>query len=509
MTKANPVLSQISSRLPAFLQTPAAARTLRAVLFVLAMLVPIASLLYVPIFIEKPLDHFTPNYWNDEVGYWRYVDTFRVAGFESGYHVFEERIPTLRFSHFDVHGPFYPMFIGTIARFTGWTFVTPIYINVALISLAVGLCMWITRMSSLQIFMMMVLIASFWIIPLHSMGISQEPLHQAFAIVMGGIFGYLLQHRTLNKIQTALLMAVILYMAFIRVQWALVIFPLWLLRTPRITLWTVLQATLLTGVFASGGYLMFTLTASPGGSSITAAMEALRTNFFEGVGKLLETMRLNTEKVFAQLGMTILTSQLLLALGILSGIFVIARNTRSYLSALFHSYNLGLVLLLALLLYLPNGYARVWGVCLLISLIVIIVQKQYRLFATLFLITLFFFPAFVLEYNQWQGDFLFNPIVVQAEREKMATLVEVDLTLDAWCNTVLFDVALYNYRALLFPSEMGLAWYYPTEFPDLPIKSKYIYSQYEMPSELRLELIAEAPFGGSGNLYRNLDANCP
>jgi hypothetical protein len=56
---------------------------------------------------------------------------------------------------------------------------------------------------------------------------------------------------------------------------------------------------------------------------------------------------------------------------------------------------------------------------------------------------------------------------------------------------------------------MGLAWYYPSEFPDLPIQSKYLYTHYEFPPELNVELIAEKPFGGSGNLYRNLDAACP
>lgn len=81
----------------------------------LAALAPLAATLALArLHLGADITQFVP-YFNDEVGYWHQVLTFKTAGFNGGYYSLNEWPPMASFLRYDTFGPWYPMLYGAAA----------------------------------------------------------------------------------------------------------------------------------------------------------------------------------------------------------------------------------------------------------------------------------------------------------------------------------------------------------------------------------------------------------
>jgi hypothetical protein len=99
-------------------------------LIAVAALAPaVATWLLVRVHLDAHLGDFVPAFENDQIGYWHYVLSFGHVGFESGYYTPNEHPAAAGLVHFDVHGPFFPMLYGSVARLVGWDLDSGTYFN--------------------------------------------------------------------------------------------------------------------------------------------------------------------------------------------------------------------------------------------------------------------------------------------------------------------------------------------------------------------------------------------
>src|SRR6185369_2662018 len=108
---------------------------LAVVISLLPLLIAVAETAF---FYRRSLSHFLPHH-SDEVQYWSMARNFAAAGLHGGHHAINEKPPSWAFSHFIVHGPGFPVLYGSIAKVVGWHDGTILWINGALIALAMYL----------------------------------------------------------------------------------------------------------------------------------------------------------------------------------------------------------------------------------------------------------------------------------------------------------------------------------------------------------------------------------
>lgn len=159
-----------------------------AALFVCAL--PLLHLVVWPqVFFGRSITAYVPSYWSDQVSYWRQIGTFKAVGMQGGYYTVNEQAAPLDSFRFYVHGPVYPMMMGTLAKFVNqWDGVTGLWFNAAFLTLALAVFIIGGRLSLAQILWTGAFIATTWTIPLYLASHMQESLHHAVAIVYALLF---------------------------------------------------------------------------------------------------------------------------------------------------------------------------------------------------------------------------------------------------------------------------------------------------------------------------------
>jgi hypothetical protein len=168
-----------------------------------------------------------------------------------------------------------------------------------------------------------------------------------------------------------------------------------------------------------------------------------------------------------------------------------------------------------LIIYYIEGADRVLGAHLLLTMLLLILNRHYILVLAVLVVHLLIAPSFLSEYNlEWKDNFSrFNPGQMDSLR---ASLSEDGLVYQAnapspWCNTVFVPLTFYNYRITSIPAGMGISFYAVSIPPSMPLKSKYLIlndrseKKLTLEGNLNLKFIKNLPYG---ILYENLDSVC-
>jgi hypothetical protein len=162
---------------------------------------------------------------DDECHYWNEISTYQHVGFRGGYFVDSERIAPARWTHFGPHGPGFPVLYGSLARVFGWGTATGPLFNLAALAIAILAWLILVRPSAPTLAAVLLVVASFWPIPMYLPATLQESFHYAIAFVLAG-----LAHRFVNgsdpdtkSFWPFLLCTVIV--SFLRVTWSIVLIP--------------------------------------------------------------------------------------------------------------------------------------------------------------------------------------------------------------------------------------------------------------------------------------------
>jgi hypothetical protein len=474
--------------------------------------------------LDAQLTHFIPHEWNDQTGFWHYILTFKVAGFDGGYYALNERLAALDFARFDVKGPAYPMLLGSVARLTGWEAYTPIYFNMAMIGIASLIFLQVIRANRLQSALLGLLLLTFWVILMYIPTSSQESFHHAGALVSAACFYQLLQPESPSPATKVSAFLCILLLSLVRFSWALLFIPLFILLipSPRRTWLTSLLASGVASAFILGSMLFASYTNTPSTNAVLVGAGDLLTQPWQ----LAEPLWNNIESLISNSSLS--RYQFIQMIGVIAGLgfMLYWRRKRPDAAAvkptewLLHSYIIGSIAALSFLLYLPEGYFRIFGIYLFFSFVLLLASQRYHLIGILVVGNLVGLPSFLQDYQQWQPNFQFD--MAQQADWKEAVHTYITYQPDApspWCNTLFLPVRDYDYRVLLIPGGVGIAWYWQggvlAENRQLqaPLRSFYFLLHPQDYADLqqnfppfRAELVASLPIG---NLYYNSAADCP
>jgi hypothetical protein len=189
------------------------------------------------VYFGYTLNQFTPAVPNDQVVYFLSAQAFHKAGFNAGYFTMDEEPARASFSHFDPHGPMFPMLYGTLARCVGLSYTSGPIFNVVLLSAALAAWCLLVRPGQALVLWTAVLFLTYW--PYYACVYSwmQETTHLAIAVVLAGIFTALLNRRPYSGSVSFRTAAVVFVCAaaMLRISWALMLPPLCILFLRRLT----------------------------------------------------------------------------------------------------------------------------------------------------------------------------------------------------------------------------------------------------------------------------------
>jgi hypothetical protein len=491
-----------------------------ALAFLTAVLPALVTFLLIRLRFNAAITDFIPSVWNDQTGYWHYILTFKQVGLNGGYYSLNENAPAIDLFRFDVHGPGFPVIYGLIAKVTGWNLYTSIFVNMGIIGLAQIAFVYITRLNLRQIALMSLLVLSTWPVLFYIPTSSQESLHQAGAFIVAGIFYVLLTDSTeLRWWMRALCFAILLALSIVRLSWALLLVPYLMLNIRRKNLFKLMAAGLAGAILIYGILLILEATTSPGGNSILATVE--EGSVADRYRRLAEGFQNNLQLflTFGSLNHIIMQRfQFIATVVVVVVLFFWPFKKFSDLLSerqdlLFYGYNLISILGTSLAVYLVGGYYRVLAVPLLMTWLMWVASKRYTLVAAVIITNIVVAPHFLDEFDTWKPNFEFDQQQIAQYQQQVGTfMVYDDDVSNHWCNTVLVDLDIYDYRVTLIPAGIGVSWIWGPSLAGNPLQSRYLLlgeRQYDRMASagvpLNTELIRKFDFA---ELYYNLDSDC-
>lgn len=195
----------------------------------------------------------------DEVIYWRQIQAFATAGFETGYFTIHERPAPARFSRFGTHGPAFPVLYGAIARTTGWRPYSAPLVGVILIGIGLALWSFATRAAPA---LSLAAVATFWPLALVIPTTMQEPLHYAIA-TLAALMTWRVATRRAASVEAIGWTLLLCACGLLRPTWILLAVPLSVVMTDGMA-WKY-RAIAIVAAFGLAGavYAVFTWLASP------------------------------------------------------------------------------------------------------------------------------------------------------------------------------------------------------------------------------------------------------
>jgi hypothetical protein len=511
-----------------------------AALLIIVLLLIMTQVVLIAVYFQATLFDFVVSDWpifNDEIHYWHEILTFSAAGFKGGYYVLEEITPKATFSHFGPHGPMFPLIYGLPSRLWGWYPYSSVLYNLLVITLALGVFIYLTQPNGQQLLATGLFLLTFWPLVLFIPSGMQESLHQGIAILLAGLFYKLIQTKPgqVGWVEVTLFIFIILA-SLIRYSWALLFIPYYLLLVPN-------RSGLMTGLALSISmiliivfFLAFRYLAAPYPyNPMSNFQKELTISTWGGLEFLIDHIKTNLTAFVTftrnPLGVVhhLLRYQILgligfsLAQHLLSskGWNILARPQTGVIYW-FNGLNLGILLVLLLLFnrFANNSFQdyRALAPHFLLSVLLLILFVKWRPVWIIILTSLSISPWFVATYRQVrEHNFTYDRSSIITFREQTKDILAYTETENPWCNTLdVVDLEIYQPPLIAVPAGMGFSAILNWEEVQLPLKSKYILIPANKLTEIvqirgdthlqSFRLLAETV---RGNVYLNLSSRCP
>ena len=492
----------------------------------------------VSVYLGRRLAVFHPVV-SDAVMYWHQIKTFAAVGFSGGYYTVGEEAAAASFTHFYAWGPWFIAFYGLIGKAVGWSLWSPLLFDAAAVTLALLGGLLLMRPSVERLWLVLLMLLTYWPLHLYLPVAMQEPFHYAVAILLAGIFYRLLVHEGAvphRLLGAALVM--ILGAGLVRPTWAVLLLPLVTIvvekrphgRTTRgsrfrqmFREWPMLATC---GVVA-GIFLLHLYVAAPFPNRWTFDVQLLLRS---PVAVLQSLVAGTTVQVMAYLWpdfenpvWTLLRYQ---ALGIVLWMTVLVfrrpghdaeqvapgRQPWRRAERLTHILNLGLVVLLVVMLFHVGWWRdyRVVAPHLLLSLLLLVACGRTRVVAVAVLAGLLFTPSFLAEYEKRASrQFTDDRARIDAFAEQTAGTLVYRPQSDPWCNTILLPQrTAFLPESLAIPAGIGISFYLNNTSPS-ELKSSYVMVDDESRDTLTGTFDLQfASTTAIGDLYRNAGISC-
>lgn len=502
----------------------------------------VMTLLMVRFHLDAELTDGIPIYYgiyNDSFYYWRQIATFKEAGFAGGYYTIYEDPAAAQFSRFYVHGPLFPMLYGSITVLTGWDYGTGPVINFLLVTGALAFLIYMLRPGWQQLLLLGVALATFWPLLLYLPALMQESLHFSFAIILAALFYRLMQQNgPIPRWAVAGFVLVLIAFSLVRVLWAFMFVPFFLLLNRRRTLAGYGVALLMAAGMIVIMFLIANTIMAPYSLSYTQdLMRDFRSSIPAGLTSLWNHIRLNVDNF--QSGDPLAVAQrcqIVLLIVMAAGIGLLlwwrkeqppeaqaeTTDIRPWIwqEIILHLFALIMPIVFTITLYDFFDWHdyRVLAPPLFVSVLLFVAFKRRIVLAIFVGTNLLVLPAFFTAYaHLWSDQFTYDRQRIEDFGALTRELLVFDpATENGWCNTLYLQVTKRGERFAAFPPEllavdhrMGISFFINPTLVKQPIRSKYFlmdtWTIDAIPGGTRTELLGYTPVG---NLYRNLDAEC-
>ena len=487
--------------------------------------------------LDAGLHDFTPSVWNDQVGYWHRIASFAEVGLDTGYYSPHESNPPFEPVRYGVNGPWFPAVYGTVAALVGWGPATSVFFNMAVLALAFVAFAALAELDLRGTFVAGALLAVFWPIALYVPTASQESLHQGLAMTMAGVFVRALRRGPqFSFVEKTAAMALVLAAGALRYSWLLLVPCLVLLLAERITTRRVAAVLGVTALLVWAAIRVTSTLQPPGHNTAIDSLSRLSdpwaalTSFAHSAWVNLKTFLYPgaldpTAPIWREhfsLDFTGVQSWQIVGLVVLATLALVARLDRRLRfpaaittipprEALLHLVNLGVMTVAAFALYIPNGYYRVLGAHLLLSLFVLVAFRRIWVVAVIAALNVVMMPSFLTAYERWQPNFQLDHSALARERAAFSRLIAYDGdAANPWCNTLLLPLEIYDWRVTLIPPGIGISYLLAPDIP-FPPKSRYLLLTDD-PASLgaKIDRTRLRPLGSfsAGKLYENPGSRC-
>lgn len=467
----------------------------------------------------------------DEKYYWHQIQTFQEAGFNGGYYTIEERPSPATFSHFYTKGPVFPTLYGLPAQILGWETYTGALFNLAIVTIALGTFLYTTRPDTRQLTALLLALATFWPLLLFVDKMLQEAIMAAMAIFTTAMFADVLAHQDDFPLQRKLIYTAILFgMALIRGgTWSALFIPLYIISSRRKTLIPLAIELVKGTALALASFLTFGQMLLPGsnfGSTLPTSRAGIN-NLANKIGGNLSNFNQGRDLWIVQ-RYQVLGLSLFALVEFVRPLWskrqslndLLVDRPRGLWEAVFHLVNLGGILAANIVLYDMFDWRdyRVLAPHLLISLLLLVACKRYRIVALLIVINLVLISGF---FGAWDELHIKN--YAYQDEDLTATLTNFEDSLDGvlvydpdaaspWCNTLLLVDVWQVLEVEFVPIPAGIGISYTRDFSklDKPPRSAYLLfptdGDWPYQDSPDLDYLTDTPYGP---LYRNQQVECP
>ncbi len=488
--------------------------------FLLCILVITSPILAATLLIGEHLkvspQEFFPG-WIDEIYHWHQVATFKEAGFNGGYYTIDEHPAPAPLSHFNFHGPSYPITFGLLARLIGWKLYYMPYLNVAMMVLSLALFVFLTRPSHVQLVLTALIMLTFWPALIYTPTNMREVLFDALAIVLAAGF-YRLSTKA-ESCSTALPICcglLITYLSLFKISWTILYLPYFLLIRRRLKL-SVLGAIAISGLVTVIAYGIYSLIIAPYPYFTTDLISAFKVSLRTGIETFVDHALLSLRHFFKPDDNPLwlmLRFQALLV--IVVGFLYALRTKRDQAlarSGLVIGISLSILLMENILLFDVGDWRdyRLIAPMLLFAIILLIAHRRQTLVALIVMTNLLVTPEFLKATQEHKSiHFEVDQRAVEQFESRISSVMAYNPEAGGWCNTLLVDFPAYmDSRMVGVPPGIGISWADNLE-QYTEIKSRYLLisnESYAILGEVaRLQPIASTEIG---KIYLNLDADCP
>lgn len=479
--------------------------------FILSTLPIIFVLILIQVIFHSGIQAFIPS-WSDEIDYWHQIGNFVFSGFSGGYFTVNEFVPKISSNIYGTWGPFYAVFMGLIAKITGWKYFTGVYINFVWISLSVFAFFLLTKPKGFNTFFITALLCTFWPIVIYIPSLMQESFHYAAAILLAGLF-YRLYTRPSKKLIVGTV-AFLIFISLIRYSWILLLYPMiiFIWKNRDIHRLIFIIAIVTTFVILFYVLISFFISYSPG----LVRIQILDPNVGLSAKwiSLVNQLKLNVKNFFntgfPRDGFTFIYRFQIIGMSLFFILLPLFHKEATRSAALIVLVILP-VLLSQIVIY--NLDTRIYAPFLLLGLLLIVLLKPVNwgfIIATVLICNLAVFPGFINNFSSGQQPhFVYNQTSLDNTARIYNQQIHYSTYQSSWCNTLLTDIATGDLSLLkTIPPGIGISYIMQRKSSNLPPLSRYILLRDDK-YITKLELTV-TPIGkfDDATLYENNSAKC-
>lgn len=465
------------------------------------------------VYLDRSMTGFVPQS-SDGIGHWHQVATFRAAGFNGGYYTVNEQPASVPNLHFSAHGPMYPLILGTLTAFSGWHLNSPIFVNLAVLTVSIALFIWYVRPNTIQsVFTGLTLLTC---LPLHLYMASsmREVVIAAFLIFAATLlWDVCIRSYETTFRRLMLLFVVLLVLTLLKATNALLLLPAFLAARYRLGI-TAVWASCLAGLFMVIFSFSSLILCAPYPSYLSGLSDAFSRSLREGVLSLTLHAAENTKNFFsieANPLWILVRAQMLLAsiaggwmlwrahgkgITVLAGITILTASAGTAVAAIF-LYDV----------YDWKDYRLFFPFVLMIAFL-LIAQKRFMLVALMIAGNMALLPHFLDTYKRAIAPAFPEQQTIasiQAFAAQLTPVMPYDEKRNGWQNTLLIPLSLVEERLLLgVPPGIGISFFFSPDYLG-NVKSRYLLldrkSYMKLSPRVALEQKLTTPIG---NLYINL-----